>query len=134
MNAILRNILAALAGLIVCMACLTALHGLNPILFDLAPIDPKASQEAMQAYVDSMPIGAQLILLPDYFISGFVGGYLATFLAAKPASMWPAIFIAAVYTAAGVMNLMAIPHPLWLAIGTMSCIASSPIVGYIARK
>jgi hypothetical protein len=130
----LRNTLAAFGGIIVCMASLSGLEAMIPLIFDTAPAPKTEDAVAWAAYMDAMPLGAMLALLPSYFIAGFLGGYSATLSSAKPASLWPVVAVTIVYSAGGIANSFMLPQPTWLIVASMACILVSPYCGYLLKK
>lgn len=87
------------------------------VSFRLYPPPPVAGQEdphALAAWIAGLPAGAFLIVLAGYAAGSFAGGAVATRLSGRP-DVTPAIVVGAILTAAGLGNLMALPHPAWFA-------------------
>jgi MFS family permease len=71
--------------------------------------------EKLGAWIATLPISAFLILMLAYFLGSAVGGYVANRVAAK-SHYRPALIVGFGLFVAGIMNLIAIPHPLWFSI------------------
>lgn len=135
MNKTLRNVLAGIAGFVVIMVVLSSLEGLLPKLLTLPPA-PANTQDtaAWQAYVAAMPTEALLMLIANYAVAGFAGGYVAAALAAKPAPARLPWVIAILFTTAGAFNLYMLQHPLWVGAACLIVQFVSPHLGYRLRK
>lgn len=71
--------------------------------------------EKLSEWIATLPVSAFLILLLAYFLGSAVGGWVANRLAAK-SHYRPALIVGFGLFVAGIMNLIAIPHPLWFSI------------------
>jgi hypothetical protein len=71
--------------------------------------------EKLGGWIATLPASAFLILLLAYFLGSAVGGWVANLLAAK-SHYRPALIVGFWLFVAGIMNLIAIPHPLWFSI------------------
>jgi hypothetical protein len=81
-------------------------------------LDMKDSH-ALAAYVAAMPPGAVVFLLLGSALGSFVGGVVATAISGR-ATLKPGVVVGALVTAGGVLNLVQIPHPLWLALALLA--------------
>ncbi len=71
--------------------------------------------DQLSAWIATLPASAFLILLLAYFLGSAVGGWVANRIAAK-SHYRPALIVGFGLFVAGIMNLIAIPHPLWFSI------------------
>lgn len=69
----------------------------------------------LSEWIATLPMSAFLILLLAYFLGSAVGGWVANRLATK-SHYRPALIVGFGLFVAGIMNLIAIPHPLWFSI------------------
>ena len=113
----MRNVLATLAGLAVGMVFNMGLIELNmrvlhPAPEGLDPMDPE-QQEAFQAYVDSLPAAAFLVIMAAHLGQALIGGWLAACLGgSRPVLL--ALIVGAISLAGGVMMMMTVTGPPWM--------------------
>lgn len=111
----LRRIGGALVGAILFGLTVTVVETLNWQLFPLpAGVDP-GDPAQMAAAVQSIPFIAKAIVLKGYFLGALIGGWSALAIA-----RWvPALLVVVGMAWLGAaFNIMAIPHPVWMAIGS----------------
>ena len=108
----IRNILAALAGLVVGIAVISLIqkisHSVYPFPSDVQWNNPEAARLALQ----QAPVGALLIVLLGYIVGSYAAGLVAAIIGPLAAKR-NAILIGAVLTFTGVVNLVMLPHPGW---------------------
>jgi MFS family permease len=113
MNPKLRIILAVLAGLVVGSILIALVQLFSPYQ---PPADLDMNDKTKLAeWVKTLPLSAFFIVLLSYFLGSVAGGWLTNLIAA-PAKYRPALVTGFGLFVAGVMNLLAIPHPTWFAI------------------
>lgn len=113
MNPHLRNVLATLAGLVAGSVVNMGLVLLNVSLF---PMPAGASFEdpaAMAAWTATLPASAFLLVLAAHGAQAFVGGALATRLAATRGPV-PAGLIATLTALGSAANMVQLPAPAWM--------------------
>ena len=130
-----RVILGIAAGLVVAFATVFAIdlagHQIYPLPSDLNMHDP----EAVGAFIQTMPTGALALVLIAWFVGALDGGVVAALIARRAWTVWP---VAGLVAAAGVVNVLMIPHPVLLQIGAVAAplfggFAASLIAGRIVR-
>ncbi|MBC7776584.1 MAG: hypothetical protein H7246_14210 [Phycisphaerae bacterium] len=113
MNPKLRALFAVMAGILA--------GGLVIMLVEmLSSQTPPAGMNIndpakMSEWIATLPMSAFAILLLAYFLGSAVGGWVANRVAA-PTHYRPALIVGFGLFIAGVMNLIAIPHPVWFAV------------------
>jgi len=114
----LRNVLAVVAGIVaggvVVFGVETMAHSVYPPPEGFDPTTPAG----MAAIMGKAPVGALLLVLLAYAAGACVGGFVAAKLASS-GSQSKAMIVGIVLLLAGISNLLAIPHPVWMAIGTL---------------
>jgi hypothetical protein len=93
-------------------------HAIYPLPSDLYMGD----FEAVGAYIRSMPAGALAFVLAAWFAGALVGGLVAALISERHWTVW---LIAAAVVAAGLLNVLMIPHPVLLQIGAVA----APLLG-----
>lgn len=113
MRAFLRSIFAVLAGLFVAVITLSLFEYVSTLIFPLPPgVDP-SDAEALRSVAGEIPTAAFLIILLGWSVAAFVGAWLAGRLAGRAPFLHGAIEAALLLTA-GITNLFALPHPIWV--------------------
>lgn len=130
MSSLVRNILALLAGAFVAIVLIgllqAAAHAAYPPPTGLDYNDPAVRQKIMM----EAPVGALLMVLLSYFVGTLAGSWVAArFSADNPTRQ--AYLIGAMMLISGVMNLTAIPHPVWFSIG---CVVAFLAAAYLGAK
>jgi hypothetical protein len=117
-----RIIGGIVAGAIVAVATIMLVEMIGHLIFplpdDLALGDP----EVVAGPSPTMPVAAQFIVVLAWFGGALAGGYVAKRICYR---WWAAWAIAALVAAAGVVNVMMIPHPVWMQIAAVI----APLVG-----
>lgn len=118
MKTTLRNILGVVAGVLVGAVVIFAVQFAGHQIYPVAGSLDMNDKEAMAAFMASLPVGALLIVIAAYAAGSFVGGGLAA-LICRGARIRHALVVGVVLLLSGVMNLVAIPHPVWFSILTV---------------
>ena len=112
MAASLRNVLAVLGGILSGAVVVGLIQAINSRLYPLPANFDLQNAGMVRQYTAALPVQAFLIVLLSYA----VGFPLAVFITTRLAVTNPAqkgVITAAFFGAASVMNLMALPHPVW---------------------
>ena len=110
----IRNILATIAGLFVGSCFNMALVMLNAfVLYPMpAPADMNDHVQLV-AWIETLPTTAFLIVVVAHVGQALVGGWVAARLSsARP--LIPAMIVAALTLAGGLVNLVTLPGPTWM--------------------
>lgn len=86
-------------------------------------------EEAFIEFVANLPLKAFLLLLLAHFTGSFVGGFLSN-LFANTRRFVPALATGVLFSCAGVINLINIPHPTWFMIADMLMYLPGAYLGY----
>lgn len=114
----LRDVIAAVAGIIVAIATVMLLEYVGHAVYPPpADLDIKDTQ-AMIDYVATLPPGALLFVLAAYVIGTFDGVFVAVWIGrTKPFAF--ALVIGVLMLVATITNLIMIPHPMWFSIAAV---------------
>jgi len=128
MSSLVRNILALLAGAVVAIVVIglvqAAAHHLYPPPPGIDFNDPAVLKRIMM----EAPVGALLMVLLSYFCGTFVGSWVAARLAADTPTR-QAYLIGGMMLISGLMNLFAIPHPVWFWVGSITVFVAAAWLG-----
>lgn len=113
MHEVLRNTLAALAGALTGMLLIFAIQGISQRAFYPLPpdVNPKDAA-AMAAYFKALPAGAFLFMLLGYFLGVAAGAHVAGRFSSDGGPR-QAVMVTGLFVVASLMNLFAVPHPVW---------------------
>jgi hypothetical protein len=128
MPSVLRRAAAVVLALAVAMIVITLAEALSGRLYPPPATLDLGNVEQMRVYIAQLPVAALLLVLAGYGIAALAGGWVAERMA-KPSAPQPSIAIAAVLLGGSIMNLRAIPHPLWFSVANLLLVATLPFVG-----
>lgn len=115
MNPRLKSILAVVAGIVSGAVVISVVEMLSPYR---PPEGLDFNDKAKIAeWVQTLPVSAFGILLLGYFLGSVAGGWVTNRIASSTPYR-PALVTGFGMFAAGLMNLIAIPHPLWFTVGS----------------
>lgn len=117
----LRRVLSVLAGLAAGFATVFLIEMISTSLYPMpAGLDP-ANAAAMKAYIAALPAAAFALVLTAMFSGALVAALTAARLAGRQRlAGWIA---GGIVVAATVINIFAIPHPLWFAAASVGLAA-----------
>jgi hypothetical protein len=114
---ILLGLLGVVLGFIAGAVVMTVLHMASGLVYpppeglDMWSQEPE-QLERMREWFSTLPAGAFLLAILVHGL-GCMGGAVVAMLIAGRRSLWPAVIVGVLFTAAGVINLTSIPHPSW---------------------
>jgi hypothetical protein len=113
-----RSLFAVVAGLVVAFVAIMVVeaigHSIYPPPAGLDPLTP----EGMAAIVAQLPVGAMIAVLVAYMCGGLAGGAVAGRLA-RGRMVEPAL-VGTLLTVAALLNVITIPHPLWMSAASVA--------------
>jgi hypothetical protein len=118
----LRSIGAVLAGAVAALAAIMAIEMLGHLAYPLPSDLDLHDPERAGAYLRSVPLGAKLVVVAGWILGGLVGGLVAKTIARR---LWPLWTVAGLLALAGIVNVLMIPHPLWMQVAAVV----APFVG-----
>lgn len=124
----LRRIVGTIAGIILFMIVTTVVQTIGHRIWPLPDgVDPRDPAQ-MAAVVETIPVTAKLWVLLSYLLGSIAGVWAARTIARWHGAGW--IVVAAICIATTI-NILMIPHPLWMAIASYAV----PIaVGWVATR
>ena len=122
MSATARTIFATAAGLVMAFATVAIVDSLGHAAYPVPEGIDLSNPEALAGYVRGLPVGAFLFVVGAWVAATFVGGTAAARLARERGRLAAGIVGAFVF-AGTVANLVAIPHPTWVAVVGLGGIA-----------
>ena len=120
----IRNAAAFVVGIVIAFLTVRLIDMLGHMVFPPPAGLDFSDPSAVKPYLATLPIGAFLFILASSVIAAFAGTLAACHIGTT-SSLNCAIVVGGMVLAATVANFIAIPHPLWLSIGTLVGIVAS---------
>jgi len=120
----IRNAAAFVIGIVIAFLTVQLIDMLGHMVFPPPAGLDFSDPSAVKPYLATLPVGAFLFILASSVVAAFAG----TFAACHIGTTTPlncAIVVGGIVFAKTVANFIAIPHPLWLSIGTLAGIVVS---------
>lgn len=114
MNTRLRLVLAAVAGVLAAFIMVAVVEALGHALYPPPPGLDLTDSARFAEYVRSIPVEAMVFVIIAWFLATLGGGLVAIVVARRRAVLLAGI-VAGLLLAGAVVNLLAIPHPIWFA-------------------
>lgn len=109
----IRNLIAVFLGMLAGMAVNMSLVMVTLVLHPMPEGVAFTDTEAMPEYFASIPVTGFLIVLAAHLGQSFFGGLVAALLSKdRPRTM--ALIIGVLSLIGGVVNLIDLPHPMWM--------------------
>lgn len=118
----LKKILAVIVGIAVGILGIMLIQGVSGQMYPWPEGLRLNDKDGVKQYINTLPIGAFLMVILSYVVGSFFGGMAAKSLSKLNQS---AIIVGGVLTLAGLANAMSVPQPLWVSI--LSLLAFIPI-------
>ena len=120
----IRNVVAIVGGIGIAFVTVMLVDMLNHAVYPPPSGIDFSDPDSIRPYMDTLPIGALLLVMASSAVAAFVGTLFACFVGTVRPQNCAAIVGGMVF-AATVANFIAIPHPLWLAIATLLAVIVS---------
>lgn len=98
----------AIAGVLIAL-----IEGLNSVLYPLPTGVVPGNLESMRNAISGMPAGAFALVVIGWTVGAFAGSWVAAMLADRRPRVHAAIVVA-ILLAAGITNMVVLPHPAWV--------------------
>lgn len=110
-----RTILAVILGVIAMSICVGAVEWIGHQLYPLpAGLDFK-NPETLKGFIAQLPVAALLFVLAGWTLGSLVGGYIAARIS-RLHKRGAALSIGIAMILLVIMNMLMIPHPLWMSV------------------
>jgi hypothetical protein len=114
----IRSILAIVLGILIATIVTWVVQFPCAVLYPLPKELSPDDTEAFRAYVATLPVGAFLLVLLSWFAGAFCGAWLAARIVRR-LPLVHALIVAAVQLAAGLYELLRLPHPTWFLVASL---------------
>lgn len=111
----MKTVLAIFAGLITGFVLILLVEEWSHHLYPLPAGTDLENITAMREIIQSLPLGAFMMIIGAYALGSFGAG-LVTSLLSKEAPLKRSLIVASILLIGGISNLIVIPHPWWFAI------------------
>ncbi len=134
LRTVVVNTVAVVVGLAVGMAVNMGLVILNTaVLFPMPDGVDMNNPEQFNAYLASLPATAFLVVLAAHLGQSFVGGWVAARLG-KSRPILLALIVGGFSLAGGIINMMTIEHPPWLAVELPLYLLVAWVAGWLVDR
>ena len=110
-----EHILSVIGGAIAGVFGVVMVEAISSLLYPLPPGLDMNDREAMIAHQASLPAGAFAMVLAAHATGSFLGGAVCAFISRRKAYD-RALIIGLLLMVAGILTLLAMPHPVWFAL------------------
>jgi len=115
---VIRNAAAIIGGIVIAFLTVMLVDMLNHTIYPPPPGLDFSDPDAIRPYLDTLPIGAFLLIMASSVVAACVGTLVASYAGTiRPRNC--AIIVGGMVFAATVANFILIQHPTWLAIATL---------------
>jgi hypothetical protein len=123
----MRRVLGMVLGVILALAVIWAFELVAQSLYPMPESWQTANRAEVAAILDGVPLAEKLIVVCGWFAGAFCGAWLVLRICDWRAAGW---IVTVLLIAAGIANLVAIPHPLWMQVATFL----APMLGGLAAS
>lgn len=109
----IKNILAVFAGLATAFVIIFVFEAIGHIIYPPPPEIDLSNSDHVRQLIESMPVGALIIVIIAWAIGSFAGGVVSSIVAISHKTML-AIIVGALITVSAFINLMMVYHPAWM--------------------
>jgi hypothetical protein len=128
-----RNILAVVAGFILANLVIVGVEMVSSLIYRPPPGFNPRDPEAMRELMAVMPAGAWLMVALAWFLGTAVGAAVAVRIGRQaPAAL--AVVIGSLLLAAGVANMLMLPHPGWFVPAGLAMFPLGAYVGLLIGR
>ena len=131
MHPIIRNVLSIFAGTFVAIVLIGLVQVIAHTVYPPPPGTDFSDAQVLAELMMKAPVGALLLVLLSYALGTFTGSAVAARLSHHEGPMRQGLFVGALMLIAGVMNLKAIPHPIWF---WVACIVVFAVTGFMGAQ
>ncbi len=112
---LVRNVLGVVAGVLVGTLLIAVVQTIGHQVYPIASDIDYQDKEAMRALLASLPLGALLFVLAAYAVGSFAAGAITAYVG-RGARVRHALLAGGILLLAAILNLVAMPHPLWFSV------------------
>ena len=124
----LRTVGAIVAGIVTAYVLIIVAEVMTSRLYPMPAGLTPANDDAMRSWIQQLPAGAFALVLCGWALGAFAGGFVSAKIEHRP-SAEHAIIVGALLLCASVLNMVRIPHPLWMWIGAFVLIVPAAYMG-----
>jgi putative membrane protein (TIGR04086 family) len=124
----LRRVVAILAGLVVGFLVVALLSMVSGMMYPPPPDLNINDTEGLMAHMQSLPPSAFMMIIFAHSLGTFTGAFLASKLA-RANKFYYGLFVGALFVVASISNDMMLPHPNWMIVSDIICVAIAAYLG-----
>ena len=128
MKAILRSVAGVFFGACLATGVIILTAQISGRMYPPPPGLDYGDTEAMKSFMASLPTGAFLMILVAWGLGTFAGAWICAKVAGR-AKLAHGLVLATLLLCAGVSNMFAIPHPIWMWPSAFAVFACAGVAG-----
>lgn len=121
--------IAVFAGLITAVLSVVLFDFLAKIIFGMPEVAADANRDMLKEYMHNIPTGVFALMLMGWFIGSVLGPFVTAKLADQDVYK-RSMTVGVVLLVATIINLITIPHPIWVWIIGIICIMPGAVLGF----
>ena len=128
MKPIFKNLFTLAIGFIVSCAVISLVQYINQLMFPFPEGFDFSNKEDLARLLEVIPVPAMLMVELSYILGSLIGGFtIGTY--AQSHHLFYAGVLGGILTLANILNIMSIPHPLWMSGLTMITFIPMALIG-----
>ena len=128
MTPTVRKILAVIAGLAVAFLVIVVAELIGHAIYPLPPGTDPRDPASMKSVMASLPLGALVGVVLGWVLGALAGGFVAAKIARSGAPL-PGLGVGIVLLLASVLNMVVLPHPVWMWAAALILIPTASVLG-----
>jgi len=124
----LRAVGAIVVGVITAFVVITLAELFVSRIYPMPAGVTAGNSAAMREWISHLPAGAFLLVLCGWVLGALAAGFVSAKIE-RPASARRAAIIGGALLAASVLNMLRIPHPIWMWVGAIALIVPAALLG-----
>jgi hypothetical protein len=129
MSVLVRRVLAVLAGAVVAVAVVSLCDFVAGRMWSPPPGTDLSTPAGLRAAMASIPTGTLMVFVLGWVAAAAAGAFVATRLSPDRGQV-PGLIVTALLWVATIMNLLSIPHPVWV----WGALVLIPAAGWLAAR
>lgn len=128
MHPVMRSALGLVAGAAVGFVLIAGIQALNQFIYPPPAGLDFNDRAAVAEFIALAPPGALLVVLAGYAVGTFAGAWVAAKVAGR-AAVGHALVVGGLFLAAGVANVVMLPHPGWFTAASLAVFVPAAWLG-----
>ena len=124
----LRTAGAIIAGVVAAYVVIIVVEIVTSRIYPMPAGVGASNTEAMKAWIQQLPAGAFALVLCGWTLGAFAGGFVSAKVERSSVG-GHALIVGAALLVASILNMVRIPHPLWMWVGSVLLLVPAAYFG-----